>query len=157
MIADVRFTFPSLPIPLRNGPRDNFSKLSPRIVHHGICSMTAMEYTGTSFLRQPNGWAFTKFLLPKNSAAILSAPLTLFRVVVCRQVPTVAGSVLETQSVHLQVSVFPVGTLVPLPALWHCNGAGIGRKGRVGPVLYLNLLSGRLRKSLGPLGTTGRN
>ena len=47
------------------------------------------------------------------------------RVVVCRHVPTVAGCVLETQSLHLQASVFPVGTLVLLPALWHCNGAGI--------------------------------
>ena len=44
----------------------------------------------------------------------------------CRRVLTVAGSVLETQSVHLQASVFRLGTLVPLPALWHFNGAGIG-------------------------------
>jgi hypothetical protein len=36
-----------------------------------------------------------------------------------------AGSVLETQSVHLQASVLPVGTLVPLPALWHFNEAGM--------------------------------
>ena len=25
----------------------------------------------------------------------------------------------DAQSVHLQASVFPVGTLVPLPTLWH--------------------------------------
>jgi hypothetical protein len=49
-----------------------------------------------------------------------------FRVVVCRHVPTVAGSLLEAQSDNLQASVFSVGTLVPLPALWHFNGAGIG-------------------------------
>src|SRR5215472_15771784 len=54
------------------------------------------------------------------------ASVDLFRVVLCRQVATVAGSVLETQSVYLQASVFPVGTHVPVPALWHCNGAGIG-------------------------------
>ena len=48
-----------------------------------------------------------------------------FRAVVCPHVPTVAGSVLETQSVQPQASLFPVGTLVPLPALWHFNGAGI--------------------------------
>src|SRR5213082_3349865 len=36
-----------------------------------------------------------------------------FLVVIGRHVPPVAGSVLETQSVHPQASVFPVGTLVP--------------------------------------------
>ena len=49
-----------------------------------------------------------------------------FRVVVCRHVPSVAGSVLEAQSDYLQASVLPVGTLVPLPTLWHSDGAGIG-------------------------------
>src|SRR5947207_11722260 len=49
-----------------------------------------------------------------------------FLVVIGRHVPPVAGSVLETQSVHPQASVFPVGTLVPLPTLWHFDGAGIG-------------------------------
>src|SRR6266480_1165766 len=48
-----------------------------------------------------------------------------FLVVIGRHVPPVAGSVLETQSVHPQASLFPVGTLVPLPTLWHFNGAGI--------------------------------
>jgi hypothetical protein len=60
----------------------------------------------------------------KNSAAVLSPPLTSFRVVACRHVPTVAGSLLGAQSVRLQASVFPVGTLLPLPALRHFNGAG---------------------------------
>ena len=41
---------------------------------------------------------------------------------------TVAGSVLETQSDYPQASVFPVGTLVPQPALWHFNGARISAK-----------------------------
>src|SRR2546429_1437329 len=36
-----------------------------------------------------------------------------------------AGSRLEAQSDHLQAPVFSVGTLVPLPTLWHFNGAGI--------------------------------
>src|SRR5215472_9584597 len=49
-----------------------------------------------------------------------------FRVVVCRHVPAVAGSLLETESVHPQASIFPLGTLVPLPTVWHFNGAGIG-------------------------------
>ena len=54
-----------------------------------------------------------------------------FLVVIGRHVPPVAGSVLETQSVRPQAPVFPVGTLVPLPTLWHFNGAGIGlQKGR---------------------------
>jgi hypothetical protein len=54
-----------------------------------------------------------------------------FLVVIGRHVPPVAGSVLETQSVHPQASVFPVETLVPLPTLWHFDGAGIGlQKGR---------------------------
>src|SRR6266550_2970450 len=45
-----------------------------------------------------------------------------FRVVVCRHVPTDAGSALETQSVCLQASLFPVATFVHLPTLWHFNG-----------------------------------
>ena len=45
--------------------------------------------------------------------------------VICRHVPTVCGSLLEAQSVRLQASLFPVGTLVPLPTLWHSNGARI--------------------------------
>jgi hypothetical protein len=48
-----------------------------------------------------------------------------FRAVVCRHVPALAGSVLEAQSDHPQASVFPVGTLVSLPTLWHFNRAGI--------------------------------
>ena len=40
-----------------------------------------------------------------------------FLVVIGRHVPPVAGSVLETQSVHPQASVFPVGTLVPANAV----------------------------------------
>ena len=32
----------------------------------------------------------------------------------------------ETQPVHPQASVFPVGTFLALPALWHFNGAGMG-------------------------------
>ena len=73
------------------------------------------------------GWiVFYINAITKNSAAVFVASVDPFRVVVCRHVPTVAGSVLEAQSDHLQASVFPVGTLVPLPALWHFNGAGIG-------------------------------
>ena len=45
--------------------------------------------------------------------------------VICRHVPTVCGSLLEAQSVHAQAPILPVGTLVPLPPLWHFNGAGI--------------------------------
>ena len=62
----------------------------------------------------------------KNSAAVFVASVDPFRVVVWRHVATVAGSVLETQSNHLQASVSSMGTLVPLPTLWHCNEAGIG-------------------------------
>jgi pimeloyl-ACP methyl ester carboxylesterase len=36
-----------------------------------------------------------------------------FRVVVCRHVPTVAGSVLEKQTVRLQAPAFSMGTLIP--------------------------------------------
>jgi len=54
------------------------------------------------------------------------ASVDRFRVVVCRHVPAVAGSLLEAQSDHLQAPVFSVGTLVPLPTLWRFNGAGIG-------------------------------
>jgi hypothetical protein len=39
------------------------------------------------------------------------------RVVVCRYVATVAGSVLEAQSVHPPASVFTVGALVPANAV----------------------------------------
>jgi hypothetical protein len=49
-----------------------------------------------------------------------------FRVVVCRHVPTVAGSVLEAQSDHPQASLFSVGPVVPVPTLWHFNGVRIG-------------------------------
>src|SRR2546429_6686878 len=45
--------------------------------------------------------------------------------VIWRHVPTVCGSLLEAQSVHAQAPILPVGTLVPLPPLWHFNGAGI--------------------------------
>jgi len=64
--------------------------------------------------------------ITKNSAAVLSPPLSLFALLSDATFLTDAGSVLEAQSVRLQASVFPVGTLVPLPALWHFNGAGIG-------------------------------
>ena len=40
--------------------------------------------------------------------------------------PEPRSSLLETQSVRLQASVFSVGTLVPLRTLWQFNGAGIG-------------------------------
>ena len=48
-----------------------------------------------------------------------------FLVVIGRHVLIAAGSRLEAQSDHLQAPVFSVGTLVPLPTLWHFNGAGI--------------------------------
>jgi hypothetical protein len=54
------------------------------------------------------------------------ASVDLFLAVIRRHVPTVAGSPLEAQSVRLQASAFPVGTLVPVPTLWHFSGAGIG-------------------------------
>ena len=54
------------------------------------------------------------------------APVGSFLGVICLHLPAVAGSLLETQSVRLQTPVFPVGTLVPLPTLWHFDGAGIG-------------------------------
>ena len=53
------------------------------------------------------------------------ASLDSFLAVICRHVRTVAGSLLEAQSVYLQASVSAVGTLVPLPTLRHFNGAGI--------------------------------
>ena len=66
----------------------------------------------------------------QRRARLLGPPRTelcsKYVVVICRHVATVAGSVLETQSHHLQASVFSMGTLVPLPALWRFNGAGIG-------------------------------
>ena len=60
------------------------------------------------------------------SLPVVPTSVDSFRVVVCRHVPTVAGSVLEAQSNRPQASLFSVGTLVPLPALWHFNRAGIG-------------------------------
>jgi len=67
------------------------------------------------------GWIVSyRNTITTNSPAVLSPPLTLFAFV-----PTVAGCVLETQSHHLQASVFTVGTLVPLPTMWHFNGAEI--------------------------------
>src|SRR6516225_10413083 len=66
--------FAVTPTPLRNGLRGNFSKLSPGIAHHGICSVTAMEYTDTSFPRRPKGSAFTKFLL--RLAALGKTPMS---------------------------------------------------------------------------------
>src|SRR6266704_770687 len=45
--------------------------------------------------------------------------------IICRHVLIAAGFLLEAQSVHPQASLFPVGTLVALPTLWHFNGAGI--------------------------------
>src|SRR5438105_15854946 len=53
---------------------------------------------------------------------------------ICRHVPTVAGSLLEAQSVRLQAPVLPVGTLVP-PTLWHFSGMtneGAGFSGFLG-------------------------
>ena len=57
-------------------------------------------------------------------------PIGSFLCVVSRHVPTVAGSFLEAQSVHIQAPVLPVGTRVPLSTLWHFNGAGIGFRQR---------------------------
>ena len=88
----------------------------------------------------------------KNSAAVLSPPLTLFallsaatfllllvlfwrhnqsaykrrysrweRSFFCQR----CGTLTEHNQTTYK-SVFPVGTLVPPPALWHLNGAGIG-------------------------------
>ena len=53
------------------------------------------------------------------------ASVESFLAVISRHVPTVAGSLLEAQSDHLQASIFAVGALVPLPALWHFSGVGI--------------------------------
>ena len=73
------------------------------------------------------GWIiFYTNTITKNSAVVFVACVDPFRVVFCRRAATFVGSLLETQSDRLQASVFSVGTLVPLPALWHCNGAGIG-------------------------------
>ena len=49
----------------------------------------------------------------KNSTAVLVPPSASFLGIIRRHVATVAGSLLETQSVHPQASVFPVGALVP--------------------------------------------
>ena len=56
----------------------------------------------------------------------MSPPLTLFALLSAATFLLIAGSVRETQSDYVQAAVFPVGTLVPRPALWHFNGAGIG-------------------------------
>ena len=69
---------------------------------------------------------FNQELATRSSLGRFVASVDPFRVVACRHVPTVAGSVLEAQSDHLQASVFSVGTLVPLPTLWHFNEARIG-------------------------------
>jgi len=43
-----------------------------------------------------------------------------------------------------RASVFPVGTLVPLPALWRCNGAGIGFPERSGKVVDCGIAADRI-------------
>jgi len=70
-------------------------------------------------------FAVVTFPVTQKSAAVLSPPLTLFTLLS-------AGTFLlllvlfwrHNQFTH--ASVFVVGTLVPLPALWHSNGAGTG-------------------------------
>src|SRR5437667_6219401 len=74
-----------------------------------------------------------------------------FLVVIGRHVPPVAGSVLETQSVHPQASVFPVGTLVPL-IVTYSDSEEVSAKGEIihscccaracGNVKNLSLLTG---------------
>jgi hypothetical protein len=90
-------------------------------------------------LRPPVKWSYRKLILwwvvvflsigwivfrinsiTKHSAAILSPSLTFSR---CCLPPRSYWFVLEA-SIHKQASVFPVGTLVPLPTLRHFNGAG---------------------------------
>ena len=72
------------------------------------------------------GWiTFYTNAVTKNSSAVVSPPLTLFALLSAATF-LVAGSLLEAQSDHPQTSVFPVGPLVPLPALSRFNGAGIG-------------------------------
>ena len=86
----------------------------------------------SSILAPLSSVALRRRLLPAEAGLMnriefsRSTPKFVRRSVIRRHVPTVAGSVLEAQSDHLQASVFPVGTLVPVPTLWHFNGAGIG-------------------------------
>jgi hypothetical protein len=68
------------------------------------------------------GWIVFYVTITKNSADVLSPPLTLFPLLSAATFLLLLVLVLETQSVHPQASVFPVGTLVPLPTLWHFNG-----------------------------------
>jgi len=72
------------------------------------------------------GWiVFYLNTITKNSAAVVVASVASFLATICLHVATVAGSLLEAQSVRLQASVRPVGTLVPLPTLWLLNGTRI--------------------------------
>jgi len=55
--------------------------------------------------------------IAKNSAAVLSPPLILFALLSAATLLLLLVLFWETQSVHPQASVFPVGTLVPLIAV----------------------------------------
>src|SRR6516162_1103339 len=80
------------------------------------------------------GWIlFYTNAVTKNFSCCSVAAVDPFRAVVCSHVPTAAGSFLEAQSVHLQASLFSVGTLVPLRTLWHFNGTGLLELGNQKP------------------------
>ena len=69
------------------------------------------------------GWIiFYINTITKNSAAVCRLRFVLLS---GATFPLLLVLFWRHQSVHLQASVFSVGTLVPLPALWHFNGAWI--------------------------------
>jgi len=73
-----------------------------------------------------SGWIiFYINTITRSSSAVFAASVDSFFAVICRHVITLAGSLLDSQSIRLQASVFTVGTLVRLSTLRRFNGAGI--------------------------------
>ena len=118
-----------------HGPGLIIGKATTRGLHQSVLSKRLNPPVKWSY-RKPILWWALAFLsigwilfytnaVTKNFSCCSVAAVDPFRAVVCRHVPTAAGSFLEAQSVHLQASLFSVGTLVPLRTLWHFNGAGL--------------------------------
>jgi len=126
-----------------HGPGLIIGKATTRGLHQSVLSKRLNPPVKWSYRKLILWWAlaflsigwilFYTNAVTKNFSCCSVAAVDPFRAVVCSHVPTAAGSFLEAQSVHLQASLFSVGTLVPLRTLWHFNGAGLLELGNQQP------------------------
>jgi hypothetical protein len=75
------------------------------------------------------GWIVFYVTITKNSADVLSPPLTLFALLSAAAFLLLLVLFWRHNQSNPQALVFPVGTLVPLPTLWHFNFNGMTNEG----------------------------